>query len=30
VHVVCDDKLNKKPLPEHYAAALRALMTDKS
>jgi acyl-CoA thioester hydrolase len=27
VHVVCDDRLNKKPLPEHYAAALRALMT---
>jgi acyl-CoA thioester hydrolase len=27
VHVVCDDKLNKKPLPEHYAEALRALMT---
>jgi acyl-CoA thioester hydrolase len=27
VHVVCDDQLNKKPLPEHYAAALRALMT---
>jgi acyl-CoA thioester hydrolase len=28
VHVVCDDQLNKKPLPEHYAAALRALMAD--
>jgi acyl-CoA thioester hydrolase len=27
VHVVCDDQLNKKPLPEHYAQALRALMT---
>jgi acyl-CoA thioester hydrolase len=26
VHVVCDDQLNKKPLPAHYAAALRALM----
>jgi acyl-CoA thioester hydrolase len=26
VHVVCDDQLNKKPLPEQYAAALRALM----
>ena len=26
VHVVCDDQLNKKPLPEHYTAALRALM----
>ncbi len=28
VHVVCDDQLNKKPLPEHYVEALRALMTD--
>jgi acyl-CoA thioester hydrolase len=28
VHVVCDDQLNKKPLPEHYAAALRELMTE--
>jgi acyl-CoA thioester hydrolase len=27
VHVVCDDQLNKKPLPEHYSEALRALMT---
>ncbi len=26
VHVVCDDQLKKKPLPEHYAEALRALM----
>ena len=26
VHVVCDDQLNKKPLPEKYAAALRELM----
>jgi len=26
VHVVCDDQLNKMPLPEHYAAALRKLM----
>jgi acyl-CoA thioester hydrolase len=26
VHVVCDDQLNKKPLPEHYAAALRKMM----
>jgi acyl-CoA thioester hydrolase len=26
VHVVCE--LNKKPLPEQYAAALRALMVD--
>ena len=29
VHVVCDDQLNKKPLPEHYAEALRALMAEK-
>jgi acyl-CoA thioester hydrolase len=28
VHVVCDGQLNKKPLPEQYAAALRALMVD--
>jgi acyl-CoA thioester hydrolase len=28
VHVVCDDQLNKKPLPEEHAAALRAMMTD--
>jgi acyl-CoA thioester hydrolase len=27
VHVVCDDQLNKKPLPGHYVEALRALMT---
>ena len=27
VHVVCDDQLNKKPLPAHYVEALRALMT---
>jgi acyl-CoA thioester hydrolase len=27
-HVVCDDQLNKKPLPEQYAAALRTLMVD--
>jgi acyl-CoA thioester hydrolase len=26
VHVVCDDQLNKKPLPEKYAAALREIM----
>jgi acyl-CoA thioester hydrolase len=26
VHVVCDDQLNKKPLPAHYAAALRTMM----
>jgi acyl-CoA thioester hydrolase len=29
VHVVCDDQLNKKPLPAHYAEALRALMAEK-
>jgi len=28
VHVVCDDQLNKKPLPPEHAAALRALMTE--
>jgi len=26
VHVVCDDQLNKKPLPEKYSAALRQMM----
>ena len=26
VHVVCDDKLQRKPLPEKYQAALKALM----
>jgi acyl-CoA thioester hydrolase len=26
VHVVCDDQLNKKPLPEKYAAALRTMI----
>ncbi|MDE3147960.1 MAG: acyl-CoA thioesterase [Acidobacteriota bacterium] len=29
VHVVCDDRLNRKPLPERYAEALRAMMEDK-
>jgi acyl-CoA thioester hydrolase len=28
VHVVCDGQLNKIPLPEQYAAALRAMMAD--
>ncbi len=28
VHLVCDDQLKRKPLPEHYAEALRALMKD--
>ncbi len=28
VHEVCDDRLNKKPLPEHYAAALREMMSE--
>jgi acyl-CoA thioester hydrolase len=28
VHVVCDDQLNKKPLPERHAEALRALMAE--
>jgi hypothetical protein len=27
--VVCDDQMNKKPLPEHYAAALRTMMESK-
>jgi acyl-CoA thioester hydrolase len=26
-HVVCDEKMKKKPLPEKYAAALRTMMT---
>src|SRR5271169_1789729 len=28
VHVVCDDQLQRKPLPEHYAEALKALMRE--
>jgi acyl-CoA thioester hydrolase len=28
VHMVCDDQLKRKPLPEHYAAALRKLMPE--
>jgi acyl-CoA thioester hydrolase len=28
VHVVCDELLNRKPLPERYIDALRAMMTD--
>ena len=28
VHVVCDSQMNKKPLPAHYAAALRAMMAE--
>jgi acyl-CoA thioester hydrolase len=28
VHVVCDDKLQRKPLPEKYVAALKALMEE--
>jgi acyl-CoA thioesterase FadM len=28
VHVVCDDQLKRKALPEHYAAALRKLMPE--
>jgi acyl-CoA thioester hydrolase len=28
VHVVCDDQLNRKPLPGHYAEALRLMMSD--
>ena len=26
VHVVCDDQLQRKPLPDHYAEAIRQLM----
>jgi acyl-CoA thioester hydrolase len=29
VHVVCDDQLNRKPLPPKYAAALRSLIPKK-
>ena len=29
VHVVCDDQLQRKPLPKKYAAALQALMKKK-
>ena len=28
VHVVCDDQLKRKPLPEHYAEALRSMMAE--
>ncbi len=28
VHVVCDDQMKRKPLPEHYAAALKAMMNE--
>lgn len=28
VHVVCDDQLNRKPLPPHYAEAIKALMAE--
>jgi acyl-CoA thioester hydrolase len=28
VHVVCDDQLNRKPLPEEHAAALRSMMAE--
>ena len=28
VHVVCDDQLQRKPLPEHYADALKGLMEE--
>ena len=28
VHVVCDDQMQRKPLPENYAAALRRMMKD--
>jgi acyl-CoA thioester hydrolase len=29
VHVVCDDQLKRKALPEHYAKALRELMPER-
>jgi len=29
VHVVCDDRLQRKSLPAHYADALKAMMTEK-
>ena len=28
VHVVCDGQMNRKPLPEEYAAALRTMMAE--
>ncbi len=28
VHVVCDDQLQRKPLPEKYKAAIKALMAE--
>jgi len=28
VHVVCDDQLQRKALPEHYAEAIRAMMPE--
>jgi acyl-CoA thioester hydrolase len=28
VHIVCDGQMNKKPLPDSYAAALRAMMAE--
>ena len=27
VHIVCDDQLNKKPLPGNYATALRGMLS---
>jgi acyl-CoA thioester hydrolase len=30
VHVVCDDQLNKKPLPPQHEAALRAIMVEQA
>ncbi len=29
VHVVCDDQLQRKPLPDRYAAAMRELMRER-
>ncbi len=28
IHVVCDGQMNRKPLPEKYAVALRTLMAE--
>ena len=30
VHVVCDDQLNRKPLPPRYVEALKALMVNEA
>jgi hypothetical protein len=30
VHVVCDGQMNRKALPEEYAAALRTMMAERA